>query len=41
MAKRSIGTEPFLWALFGLLCYGGAVVGSAIAAGFLLGPIPR
>jgi fumarate reductase subunit D len=91
MAKRSISTEPFLWALFGargllavlrhpltrvvllalcvlallrwayrfrytlydglqlkghsqltsLLCYGGAVVGSAIAAGFLLGPIPR
>lgn len=27
--------------LIGLLCYGGAVVGSAIAASFLLGPIPR
>jgi fumarate reductase subunit D len=27
--------------LIGLLCYGGAVVGSAVAAGFLLGPIPR
>jgi hypothetical protein len=27
--------------LIGLLCYGGAVVGAAIAAGFLLGPLPR
>jgi fumarate reductase subunit D len=27
--------------LIGLLCYGGGVVGSTIAAGFLLGPIPR
>jgi fumarate reductase subunit D len=27
--------------LIGLLCYGEAVVGSATAASFLLGPIPR